>query len=403
MNGAADQTEAAWLRYAREAARLSLAAMAQRVPYSKSALSYYETGQRNITPDVVAAYERVCGQAMSDPVTVMERLGRADVDRRSFLRGAVFSAALTATALVNAREPVARLIAVTEDSTIGMGEVHALHTVTDALVSFDEVRGGGSGRTAVAEFLSTDVATLLRSRFADSAVRSAAYSAASELAYLAGWKAHDAKADAVAQRWFLSALALAREGGIDGQIGFCYRILALHAAAAGHPRLAPQLAQAGADAARGLDGDARSLFSVALARASAESGDRVTALAALRAADPWMTPHITTDLPRYVRLYCPNKASGVRQAAKSFAALGDWRNTEQHLLLSAECWDRTTHPRIHWLSVAEAGMARWRLGRHADAETLWRAAIPTLTTVQSGRAQSMLAKIRTVAPTLLLS
>ena len=71
------------LRAAREAAEMSLSAMASRVHYSKPYLSMVETGQRDATADVVGAYERVLG---------VGGLGE-DVDRREFFRVAALVAA----------------------------------------------------------------------------------------------------------------------------------------------------------------------------------------------------------------------------------------------------------------------------------------------------------------------
>ncbi|MGY2126025.1 helix-turn-helix domain-containing protein [Nocardia gipuzkoensis] len=207
---------------ARQAAGMSLAELAARIPFSRSYLGHVETGTRVASADVVAAYMRACGEMTCDPVTLVSVLGRADVDRRSFLRTSVYSAALSATALAS-QSDMARLVRVDDTARVDMSEVRAVQGITDAFLRLDEVKGGGIGRTAVAEFLSTDVASLLRSRFADSKVRSAAFSAAAELAYLAGFKAHDAGEDGIAQRYFLSALRLAEESGVPGQDGFCFR------------------------------------------------------------------------------------------------------------------------------------------------------------------------------------
>lgn len=88
----------AQLRAAREAAGVSLAALAAQIPYSKSALFYYETGQRTQTPDVIAWYERRFG-AIQDPVATLLNLGKADVERRSFLRVG-YSTAISASVLL---------------------------------------------------------------------------------------------------------------------------------------------------------------------------------------------------------------------------------------------------------------------------------------------------------------
>src|SRR3954447_19455564 len=72
------------LRQAREAAGLSLAAMAARTFISKAHLANVETGRRRATRDVVVAYERALGD---------------DVRRRGLLAG--LGAAVVAPAVVS--------------------------------------------------------------------------------------------------------------------------------------------------------------------------------------------------------------------------------------------------------------------------------------------------------------
>ncbi|MBF6205478.1 helix-turn-helix transcriptional regulator [Streptomyces gardneri] len=304
------------LRAARQAAGFSLAELAARIPFSRSYLGHVETGTRVASADVVAAYMRACGEMTCDPVTLIGVLGRADVDRRSFLRTSVYSAALSAA--LASQSDIARLAAVDDAARVGMPEVRAVQGITDAFLRLDEVKGGGIGRTAVAEFLSTDVASLLRSRFTDSKVRSAAFSAAAELAYLAGFKAHDAGADGIAQRYYLSALRLAEESGVPGQDGFYFRILGLHATDVRQPQHAAELAERGVAAARDkVCPDTMSLFLVGLARCYAETGQHRAARSTLRNAEPWIDTEVTTELPRWAALWCPNKASVARPDIES--------------------------------------------------------------------------------------
>lgn len=76
------------LRAAREAAGISLRAMASRTHYSKPYLSLVETGKRAATTEVVRAYERVLG---------VGQLGD-EVNRRKFFKVARLVAANTAIA-----------------------------------------------------------------------------------------------------------------------------------------------------------------------------------------------------------------------------------------------------------------------------------------------------------------
>jgi transcriptional regulator with XRE-family HTH domain/tetratricopeptide (TPR) repeat protein len=407
MRGSANQPDpqaavlGARLRTAREAAGLSLSELAAKIPYSKAALGHYETGRRTASSEVLTWYQRACGE-FADPVTVLSVLSRADVDRRSFLRDAAYSAALTATALTSVSD-AARLVHVTpEETRVGMAEVEAVQGVTDAFLRLDEVRGGKVGRSAVAEFLATDVAALLRSRFASADVRAQAFSAASELAYMAGFKAHDAGQDGLGQRYFLSALRLAEESGTPGQDGFAFRILALHASDVHQAHNSVPLAERAVLSARGnVSPDTMALFEVALARCYAESGDKAQALKALRRAEPWIMPEATTEIPRWAALFCPNKASVTRQAAKTFLAIGDLAEAERYQYMSATIWHPRTHTRIHAISLAETGLIRWRMGNHEDAANLWRTALPTLTAVSSERGSKLLRRIRKAAPELI--
>jgi transcriptional regulator with XRE-family HTH domain len=74
------------LRTARQAAGLSLAAMAGRTNYSKAYLGRVETGQRRTTPDLVEAYDRALGD---------------DLERRQLLIG-LMAGAVTPTATAEA-------------------------------------------------------------------------------------------------------------------------------------------------------------------------------------------------------------------------------------------------------------------------------------------------------------
>lgn len=391
----------AQLRAAREAAGLSLSELAARVPFSRAALGHYETGRRAPTPDVLAAYRSVCGPL--DAVTTAQALARADLDRRGFLRSAAYSASLAATALLPTPDHM-RLSAIGDGTRTGAADVAAVRGVTDALLRLDEVRGGGAGRTAMTAFLSTDVCALLRSRFSDARVRAEAFSAAAELAYAIGFSSHDVGADGAALRYFLAALRLAEESGVPGQDGFALRIISLHAGDVGKPEHSVELAERAVARARGhVDVDAMVVFEVALARMYAEAGDHRAARDVLRRAEPWITPATATELPRWLALFCPNKASVGRQTSKAFTALGDLTEAERYLHMSATAWNPETHTRVRALSEIETGLLRWKLGRHEDAAKLWRTALPTVAGVDSDRTRKAVAKVRAVAPELAVS
>ncbi|WP_433635489.1 helix-turn-helix domain-containing protein [Nocardia sp. CA-120079] len=403
----ADSREAAVigarLRAAREAAGVSLGGLSRKIPYSRAALGHYETGARTAPPDVISWYERVFGGAATDPVTSLSTLGKADVDRRSFLRRATYSAALSATALGLTPE-VGRIAAIADDRIVGMGEIDALRQVTDAFCRLDEHRGGGVGRTAIAEFLATDVADLLRSRFASSQVKSQALSAAAELAYLAGFKAHDAGFDGMAQRYYLTALGLAEESQVPGHDGWIFRILALQGADLGNRMFSVNLAEEAARRAHGrVDASTQALFTIAVARCHAETGGRREAHDALRTVEPWIDAAGVGELPAWCAWWGGDKATVNNQAAKTLRALAEWGEAESHHLLATTFWDPQKHRRVYGRTMADVGLARWENGDPGGAVAAWEIAIPILAPLQSTRADAALAKIRKRAPQLVLT
>ncbi|MBF6574107.1 helix-turn-helix domain-containing protein [Nocardia farcinica] len=391
----------AQLRAARETAGLSLQDMADHaeVPYAKSTLGHFENGTRRIPPDAIACYQRVCGK-FADPVTSVIALGKADVQRRSFLRGIGYSAALSATGLVTASD-LDRVASLGAGRRIGMADVKAAQAVTDAFVHLDEVSGGGIGRTTLAEYLATDVAAMLRGRFADDATRSAAISTAAELAYCAGFKAHDVGEDGIAQRYYLAALRLAEQSGTPGHDAFVLRILALQSSDVRERRWSVALAE---EALRrlgaGVSPDTRALFTVALARVHADVGEFDAARAVLGQAEPHIGPDPMTEQPRYVAMWFPTKATLANHAAKACAAMGELAAAEAYSALSASMWDRTSHARIWALTTAETGFLRWRQGRHQEATDAWSQAVPVLRALESTRATTVLGRIRKTAPAL---
>jgi hypothetical protein len=96
---------------------------------------------------------------------------------------------------------------------VGMGDVERFRVTVEAFGQLDDRFGGGHGRQALIQYLSSDGGRLLRGRFAE-AVGSALFSSVAEATLLAAWMSYDsAPRSALAQRYFIQALALAQAGG----------------------------------------------------------------------------------------------------------------------------------------------------------------------------------------------
>src|SRR2546421_346623 len=153
----------------------------------------------------------------TDTLSALADLRRIDVDldRRQALRAAVYSvAALAVPAAPWWARMAERGISRSTGSgrRVGRGDVAAVRDMAELFSRMDQRHGGGHARTAVVQYLTSEVAAYLQGSFADDRVRWAMYSTASELAYLAGWMAFDNSEHALAQRYFTEAVRLAAEG-----------------------------------------------------------------------------------------------------------------------------------------------------------------------------------------------
>ncbi len=323
-----------------------------------------------------------------DPVAAVAALGRADVDRRTFLTSAAYSVTALSFPLEYRREIVERgAVAGTQrTATIGPGEVAAVREVTALFSRADEQLGGRHGRSAVVEYLSTDVAAYCASSFAHDRDRQAMFGAAAELAYLAGWKAHDAGLAALAQRYYLHSFQLAGESDPGAHAGYVMRILAHQALDLGRREYCVELASAALDRVNGhVDAATESLFWLTLARAKAVSGERRPALTALGRAETLLDTGLNDEPPRWASLGGPAEARLANQSAKALSALGDLPAAERQYQRSAACWDRATHPRIHALTLADLAAVQCAQGKAEMACGTWSLALDGMVGVQSAR------------------
>jgi hypothetical protein len=101
---------------------------------------------------------------------------------------------------------------------VGMGDVERFRVTAEAFRQLDDRFGGGHARQALIQYLSVDADRLLRGRYTE-AVGSVLFSAVAEATLLAAWMSYDsAPRSALAQRYFIQALALAQAGG-DRRLG----------------------------------------------------------------------------------------------------------------------------------------------------------------------------------------
>jgi hypothetical protein len=338
-----------------------------------------------------------------DPVRVLSDLTAADLDRRAFLRTAAFSVIALDAPLETTAESLRRTGRTQETQRavrVGAGDVEAVHELTAALTAVDERLGGEHGRGAVVTYLGQDVTALCRGPFADADVERRTFSAAAQVAYLAGWKAHDAGLESLAQRYYLQAYHLASRSGDEAHAGYVIRILGHHALDIGRSNRCVDLARAAWDKADGrCDPQTLSLFALNLARSHAAAGEPRETGRWLNHAERLASRPSEGQPPRWVTLGGTPEARLASQTAKTFTALGRHADAEPLYATAGARWSAATHPRVRALDLHLLGGAQVAQGHLEQACATWTVAVPTLRDVRSARTRRALADIRTSVTT----
>ncbi|MDT3397220.1 transcriptional regulator [Streptomyces sp. B1866] len=213
-------------------------------------------------------------------VEAVADLGRADVDRRTFLTAAPF------TALAGIGPSRDWLLSTLDQQPVPgprvrLEDVSAVRNMFGFFQEMDIFQGGGSGRLTLAAYVNAHVFPLLR-RTHTERVRRALCEAAAEQTYLLGWMAYDDGEQGTAQRYLIQSLRLAEESRNPALGAHVLAGMADQATLLGHPAEGRRLAQAGR---AGLAGSASPACLADLwaleARASARLGDRRAAAAAV--------------------------------------------------------------------------------------------------------------------------
>jgi len=330
-----------------------------------------------------------------DPVEALTRLGRADVDRRQMLTSAMYSIGALLLPIEYKRELGARAARAAAGG-IGWSEVEAVTDITAAFNRADEKLGGGFGRTAVVEYLTTDVATYCNARSPEP-IRNAMFSSAAQLAYLSGWKAHDIGREGLAQKYYLYAYQLACESDDLGQAAYVMRILAHQAYDMGHHANCVDLASTAVATGRGrVDNHTAALLVLTLAKAHAMRGDRRRVMTTISDAEVLMSKARPDDeRPTWAGLHGLSPAQFNNHVAKTLVDLGDYAGAEEHFNRSLRLYlDPVTMPRIYALTSTWLAEAQCKRGHVEEATRTWSDAMSLMGGIRSSRTQEAVGRMK---------
>ncbi|MGH3157983.1 MAG: hypothetical protein ACRDNF_15595 [Streptosporangiaceae bacterium] len=281
--------------------------------------------------------------------------------------------------------------------SVGDGDVEAVRDMALIFSRIDQRRGGGHARTAIVQYLTSDVAGYLGGAFASDRVRRGMFSAASEFAYLCGWMAFDNAEHALAQRYFAAAMKLAAEADDPPMAGHILRAMAHQGVDLGHVRRACDVAAAS------MDGDRytlacpreRALLGVVHARALAATGQRQAAAAALiRAEDDLAATGAGDEEPG--RVFFFGEASLAHETACALRDMGDVPGSVREFQRSVRSRKAATFTRTHAVTLGYLGAVQVRQGSIEEACATWSSALDLMDGIRSARARQTAVDMRSM-------
>lgn len=329
----------------------------------------------------------------SDPLDTLRRLGHADVHRRSIVTSAAYSVAAAALPLgadqaIEYRQRATR-------QRVGHAEVVAVRDMTAMYTAIDERHGGQHGRSAVVQYLTSDVARLCRVTFAREKDRTDMLSAAASVAYLCGWKAYDAGEHGLAQRYYLQAYQLTREAEDDLHGAWILRILAHNGMDVRRSEHTLDLAEAALGRVRGRIGPSTlALFQITRARALANAGCGRDAVVQMREAQDTVLRGDGTDLPHWAALWGSARACVSSHTAKTLRSLADHAGAERHYAAAVRGRPGAGFSRITALSLAAQGREQAAQGHLEQACHTWKRSLELFDGVRSARAAEAVGEMR---------
>ncbi|MBQ0994760.1 Tat pathway signal protein [Micromonospora sp. H61] len=337
-----------------------------------------------------------------DTLAALTELGRVDVDaeRRRVLGTAAYSLAalaLPADPWWTRMAELGRARGTPAGRTVGRGDVDAVHDMVSLFSHVDQRRGGGHARSAVVQYLSSDVAAYLRGRYADEKLRRYMFTAASELSYLAGWMAFDNGEHNVAQHYFNIAVKLAAEADNPAMAGHVLRAMAHQAIDLGHHKHALDLADASVrgDRYETAAPRERALIGVVHARALAVNGEtQHSARALLRAENDLAAATRGDDEPGRVFFFA--EASLAHETACALRDTGDLAGATSHFRRSVRTRKAAAFTRTHAVTLGYLGAVQARQGEIEEACATWSRALDAMEGVRSGRTRQVAAEMRSI-------
>ncbi|KOX33874.1 hypothetical protein ADK67_05795 [Saccharothrix sp. NRRL B-16348] len=325
-------------------------------------------------------------------VDVVAELGRHDMERRTFLAGALFS---VAASVAPSRD---WLLATLEEAGRARGkisgeQVEAIRRTFGVFQELDVMRGGGHAREQLSTYLTAKIVPLLKSNDPTTETGRALYEAAAEQLYLLGWMSFDNSEHSLAQRYLIQSLRLAQAAGSPELGAHVLAGLSDQATLTGHPDHAVQLAKAGrAGLAQGHSEACLADLYALQARAEAALGDAKAAVRSVHLSESTFERVDQDEEPEWARFIDAAYLNG--EHAHTFRDLQRPDEAARFARLSIAESERQNRARRG--SMAQAALSRAALDHHdlEAAAAAGLAAAKLAATVKSSRSVDAVTDLR---------
>ncbi|MEV5505556.1 hypothetical protein [Streptomyces orinoci] len=227
-----------------------------------------------------------------------------------------------------ASHPCPPPVAMSSSPRVGLADVATVKATTDVFAQLDDRFGGNHARQSLVQYLSRDVAPLLKGRYTESVGR-ALFATVAESTLLAGWMCYDACHHGLAQRYFLQALRLAQDGNDRRLAGSILSAMSHQATFLGYFTEAVTLARA---ARMGISGvttpTLMAQFHAMEARALARTGDNRACELALAEATKALESRNHGDEPEWITYFDESELAA--EAAHCFRDVNHARQCATH-------------------------------------------------------------------------
>jgi tetratricopeptide (TPR) repeat protein len=245
------------------------------------------------------------GDEPGDALTALAALWRADLKQDGTVLAAPIATAswsqATLSWLVRSRDD--RIGECKTAIRVGPTDVDAVRATTSAFAELDNRFGGGHARSALIQYLSSDLTGLLAGRYSDGVGRQL-FAAGAEATLLAAWMSYDAGIHGLAQRYFIQALRLAQTADDVLLAANILDAMSHQATFLGRPREAANMARAARTGTQGRSTPGVEAHFYAMeARALASAGDEVRANHALSEATRVFERRRPGDDPEWISYF----------------------------------------------------------------------------------------------------